>query len=452
MNRWSQGLAILIAVAVAGCTAPPTARPAAESATPVIAERPPATIVPTLVPPTPTPPAEQRLRIAEEALETGDFSRAIDELGNASGGTTPTEQLNGLRYRTHLGYGGALLKQLNLDGSYAHYGEALKVRPADPAALEGQKQVVLTKNWGWMEAAWIGDPETAISALEEILRLDPAYRDGEAREKLYALLIPKAERLLSSKNRKSAAQTLVRALEIAPDRAEARLRLASVVLCEDKTPQRPAPDVGLFQQPTIGPESPPAPVRVGCGPAYIVGRSDEGQRLATMGQPAPPAAVWFLVRSVAEPSLEGWATATPEFNRAGAGDVTRQIPVVPVPALHPNGLPDLGFAATQAQRGVGSWCNPGFAVVNQWSVALRNNGPATGPRKVDLLIKTPGADDKRVTYNLVRGLEPNEEYSLGSVPDHSQVTLDPDGEFRETNKVNNVLRAGSTPYLVCTPR
>ena len=209
-----------IVVPLPTATPIPTTEP-----TPVPATEPTVAVTPTAVPPTPTAGSGERLQVARAALTERDFPRAIGLLEDLGRTDPATPGLDMALYDAHLGHGRALLDRGDLDGSYAEYGRALALRPGDVDALDGQKQVVLAKNWGRMEAAWGTDDEEAIRALEEIMQLEPGYR--ATREKLYAKLVAKAERLIDDSLRDDAYPVLMRALEVMPDATEVRRRLAA---------------------------------------------------------------------------------------------------------------------------------------------------------------------------------------------------------------------------------
>ncbi len=230
-----------------------TSGPAVTAAPPPTAPPAPATVTPAAPPTATSPPAtpspQQRLQTARASLEAGDFVQALALL-NAIKQTDPaTPGLDDALYQAHIGYGKALLDQGDFDHGYAEYTEALQLKPADGAAMDGQKQAVLAKNWARMEASWGKDDEAAIAALEEIMQVDAGYRDTRA--KLYALLVAKADRLLGAGDRDGALPVLMRALEVNPDGAEARQRLASYT--PTPAPVRPAPP------PAAPPAAPPAP-------------------------------------------------------------------------------------------------------------------------------------------------------------------------------------------------
>jgi S1-C subfamily serine protease len=178
---------------------------------------------PTPFPPTVTPSAPDRIREARAVLDGGDAARAIELLTALKRQEVSDPSLDETLYQAFLKHGQITLGRNELDLSYAMFAEALKLKPNDPAAQDGQKQVVLAKNWAKMEATWTTDQDASIAALEEIFRSDPNYRD--ARAKLYAQLVGKAERLLSANKRDEALPVLRRAMEVNPNGDEARRHL-----------------------------------------------------------------------------------------------------------------------------------------------------------------------------------------------------------------------------------
>jgi hypothetical protein len=100
-----------------------------------------------------------------------------------------------------------------------------------------------------MEVAWDQDEAVASAALEEIMSLDPGYRD--ANQKLYALLVTRANRLIEAGDVDGALVALRRAQDVYPEGDEARL------LIVEHTP-RPTPTTAPAQQ-APAPASKPAP-------------------------------------------------------------------------------------------------------------------------------------------------------------------------------------------------
>jgi tetratricopeptide (TPR) repeat protein len=160
---------------------------------------------------------------AEETLARGETGRAIELLTALQASSPDAPGLGDALYRAYLSHGKTLLDVGEIDGSWAMYAKALELRPADQAAQAGQNQVILLKQWRAMETAWGKDDEAALAAAQDVARIDPDYRD--IRDKLYALLIAKADRLLSAGDRDGAYSTLMLALTVKPDRPEARERL-----------------------------------------------------------------------------------------------------------------------------------------------------------------------------------------------------------------------------------
>ncbi|MCC7370646.1 MAG: serine/threonine protein kinase [Chloroflexi bacterium] len=225
------------APAVEEQTTPVPATPSASQtvAAPAAAPTSPPTAVPTPLPaavPTPTsiPPGDRVVQ-AQQAAEGGDLTGAISRLETMLG--DPEVQVDGavmddihetLR-KLYVAHGSRLLEAGRLDESAARFEQALRLAPNDGDALSGQQQVTLARHYARMEAAWGRDDEAAIAALEAIMQVDAGFRD--TREKLYALLIAKADRLIAAGDRNGAFPVLTRAQNVIPGRPEARQRLAS---------------------------------------------------------------------------------------------------------------------------------------------------------------------------------------------------------------------------------
>jgi hypothetical protein len=235
-------------------SAPATARPARPTASPAPTARPapPPTSppAPTEPPVTTAPAPAQQLAAAQAAIDHGDFTSALIQLGALNTVAPGTEGLPDALYRAHLGYGQQLLGQGQLDESNAEFGEALAIRPGDAAAQAGQQQVTLAKLWQTMEGAWDHDEATASAALEEILARDPGYRDANV--KLYSLLVTRADRLLAAGDLDGAIQALQRAEQVYPEGGEARARLASLT-APTPTPQPAGPPRAATPAPAAGP-------------------------------------------------------------------------------------------------------------------------------------------------------------------------------------------------------
>jgi tetratricopeptide (TPR) repeat protein len=194
--------------------------------------------VPATAPPEPTvaPTPVDPLAEGRAALERGETGRAVEVLAAMEQAAPETPGLADDLVRAYLAHGATALGQSEFDLSYAMFGEVLKRRPDDASAKDGQKQVVLARNWHDMEAAWEPDLNKSIAALDEIMALDPDYRDAKA--KLYAQLVRRADNLIREGNRQAAFDNLMRALPLAPDATAARQRLVTYTPTPVPTPTR----------------------------------------------------------------------------------------------------------------------------------------------------------------------------------------------------------------------
>jgi hypothetical protein len=230
---------------------------------------------PTAVPQTPTPGPAQRLAEADAILAGGDSGRAL-ELVQAVKQSDPTAPgLNDLLYRASMAHAKRLLDAGELDAAWGLYAQALELRPDDAAAKDGQKQIVLAKNWRTMESAWGKDDDAALGAAQEIAQIDLGYR--ETRDKLYTLLIARADRLLAAGDRAGAYAALMQAIEVRPDAPEARSRLQSYT-----------PTPVIYVPPTSPPRQVQAPAQAAPAQAAPV---DPAPAQAAPAQPAQPAPV-----------------------------------------------------------------------------------------------------------------------------------------------------------------
>jgi serine/threonine protein kinase len=227
----------------------------------------------TAVPVTPTPSFEERIEGARRILDGGNLPAALQALGDLKRSDPGAQDVDILLYAAHVRYGYSLLDSRQLDESWGEFEAALALRPRDEVAETGKRQIILVKSWDQMESAWSTNPETAIGALETILAIDLEYRDGEARQKLYSLLIAKADRYLEAAERADAFPILLRAQEVYPAGAEAMQRLATYTPTPAPTPPSP---------PTPRPAPPSNSGPVSSQPA----RSQPANGQATNNQPA----------------------------------------------------------------------------------------------------------------------------------------------------------------------
>ncbi|MFN8636541.1 MAG: protein kinase [Chloroflexota bacterium] len=216
---------------------------------------------------TPTVSSAQQVAAARASVTAGQYPRAIDSLTSLKRTAPGTADLDDALFDAHVAFGKQLFDQGDLDGSWGQYEAALAVRPNDLTAGEGKRQIVLAKNWRQMEAAWDRDPDAAIAALDAIMQVDASYRGGEAKQKLYALLIARADRLLAAGDRDGAFTALMKAVGLDPERAEARQRLAAYT-------------------PTPLPTATPAPVAPAPRPAQSAPAQSAPAQTAPV-QPAP---------------------------------------------------------------------------------------------------------------------------------------------------------------------
>jgi serine/threonine protein kinase/tetratricopeptide (TPR) repeat protein len=187
-----------------------------------------------LAPPTPvsaaqTPSPEQQLAAAEDLMAAGDVVGALATLEPLRQSHPTTPGLDDALARAHVARGNVLLEQGDLDGAWARFDAALRTIANQPAALEGQKQVVLKKCWLRMEAAWGKDDDAAINALECVLQTDPGYGGNDVKGKLYAARIAKADHLLAAGDSVNGHHALLDALVLDESRIEARSRLNAFV-------------------------------------------------------------------------------------------------------------------------------------------------------------------------------------------------------------------------------
>jgi serine/threonine-protein kinase len=262
-------------------TSPPiTQTPGVITATPVVATVTPQTVTQTPVPPAPLTP-NQRLAQVRDTFEAGNHPAALAMLGELRQSNPTLAGLDSTEYDIRMGFARALLEQANPDGAYEQFGGALKVRPGDTAAAEGQKQIVLAKNYAIMEAAWGKDDERAINALEENMLVDAGFR--ETRPKLYSLLVGKADRLIAAGERDAAHEVLLRALQVLPEGGEAQRRLVTYTPTPTPTPEPPPPPAYVAPSTSSGGRTTNPGTSSGSGTS-----SGAGTGSGTTTRPPPP--------------------------------------------------------------------------------------------------------------------------------------------------------------------
>jgi tetratricopeptide (TPR) repeat protein len=168
-------------------------------------------------------PTASRLARVAPLREAGDFDGALELLAGIKAVDPALPGLDDELYQTHMAYGKRLLERGEHQRSLDQYAEALKLRPDDAEATAGQRLVNLVRNRDRIEAEWDRNKDAALEAAEANFAIDPSYLD--TREKLYALLVTRAEKLWEAGSKDQARATLDRAREIIPDRPEVEDRM-----------------------------------------------------------------------------------------------------------------------------------------------------------------------------------------------------------------------------------
>ena len=202
----------------------PAATPVVTSA-PAVVTQPAAT---STAAPTATPGAAQRLENARRLLDDGKADQALPLLEAIRQQDPATPGLDETLVRAYVTRGQVALDQGDLDGGAAMFEKALTVRGDDENALTGRKRVEARRAWTRMEAAWGKDDDAVIDALETVRRNDPQYRSADVRDKLYVVRLGRAENLQKAGDLEGAAAEYQRAVELDPDRPEAKMRLQAL--------------------------------------------------------------------------------------------------------------------------------------------------------------------------------------------------------------------------------
>jgi hypothetical protein len=196
---------------------------------------------------------EQRLQTARAALDAGrlDEARAIvDDLRVVASGTAG---LGDVVATVYLRQGRALAEAGHHDEALAAFDVALQARPDDADMRAAKQQSTLQKRWDAMEAAWGKDEDATLAAAEEIFAADPEFRD--VRQKLYALLVARGNRLAESGDRAAGMAALERARVVYPAGQEAAQSLVAL------TPTSVQPPTAVVRPPTPAPvQAAPKPV------------------------------------------------------------------------------------------------------------------------------------------------------------------------------------------------
>ncbi|MFN8524500.1 MAG: protein kinase [Chloroflexota bacterium] len=236
---------------VAAATSVPTPAPATpEPAKPTVAPPPaapaaPAPITaPTAPPATPTPGAADRLQAARSQMTAGDLEGAIAAMTAIKQTDPQTPGLNDALVDARMRLAEALFKRSDFDGAEAQVVEADKLMPGNAEIGRAMSEVRSGRLYAQMEAAWGKDDEAAIAALEQIMTINPGFR--ETRQKLYALLVARGDRQQAAGDREGAYKSYMRALEVNPVGSEAAQRLNAYT--PTPVPAAPAPPPPSQQQ------------------------------------------------------------------------------------------------------------------------------------------------------------------------------------------------------------
>jgi eukaryotic-like serine/threonine-protein kinase len=231
----------------------PVVTPATPTTAPVVVEQPKPVVTPATATPQATLTPNQRLAQVRDTFEAGNHASALALLGDLRQANPTLAGLDDAEYDIRMGFARTLLEQGNPDGAYEQFGGALKIRPGDAAAKDGQQQIILAKNYAIMEASWGKDDEAAIKALEDNMILDAGFR--ETRPKLYSLLIIKADRLLEAGERDAAFEVLMRALNVLPEGGEAQRRLTTYTPTPTPVPPTAVPQAPSYTAPSSKPSN-----------------------------------------------------------------------------------------------------------------------------------------------------------------------------------------------------
>jgi serine/threonine-protein kinase len=206
-------------------------------------------------PPTSTSPVRPDptglLGAADEARTAGDFQRAMDILQGLKAMTPPPDGIDDRLYQTHVAYGQKLLERGEHPASLDQFAAALAIRPDGREALDGQRLVRQIQNWDQIGAQWDNDPDAALAAAEANYAIDPTWRD--TREKLYALLIGRADRQWARGEPDAARATLERAMTVDPGAGDADDRMRRWFAAPSPSALTAPPPDGSSPPPTEAP-------------------------------------------------------------------------------------------------------------------------------------------------------------------------------------------------------
>jgi tetratricopeptide (TPR) repeat protein len=234
--------------------------------------------------PTATPGAAQRLDLAKRLLDDGKIDQALPLLEALRLQDPSTPGLDDALVRAYVTRGQAALDQNDLDASSASFEKALTLRGDDENALTGRKRVEARRAWTRMEAAWGKDDDAVVEALEAVRRNDPQYRSADVRDKLYVVRLGRADNLQKAGDLEGAAAELQRAVDVDPERPEAKLRLQALTPTPTPVPPTATP------VPYVPPAAPPRQQQQPVAPAAAPRQQAPAQQApAPAPAPAPSA-------------------------------------------------------------------------------------------------------------------------------------------------------------------
>ena len=168
--------------------------------------------------------AAELLGQAGQAASAADWTTAIGLYEQAGGQAPVNEDTQNRLASAYQSRAQVRLAGSDFDGAAADFTAAEKL--GQPGGPSGRQQVELARRYAAAEAAWGQDDDVVLTELEAVYRLDPSYR--EIVDKLYAALLGLAGRQFQAGNLDGAIATLARAVELAPERAEAQAQLAAM--------------------------------------------------------------------------------------------------------------------------------------------------------------------------------------------------------------------------------
>jgi hypothetical protein len=143
-----------------------------------------------------------------------------------------------------------------------------------------------------VDANWGKDDDAVLTALETVRRDDPEYRAADVRDKLYVVRLGRADNQIKDGNPDGAVEELKRAVEVDPNRPEAKQRLEALTPTPVPPTATPRPVVVPQQQAPV--QRPPvqqapaqqAPAQAAPAPAAPAQQAPAPAPRATRAPPA----------------------------------------------------------------------------------------------------------------------------------------------------------------------